>query len=56
MEQLEKKIEYLEKEKKSNNIIIHGLKEGEKTNTELIKYVEEKFITELNISIEAAET
>ncbi|XP_063547574.1 uncharacterized protein LOC134755025 [Cydia strobilella] len=55
VDQLEKKIEYMEKEKKSNNLIIHGLQEREKTTTELIKYVQEKFLTELNISIEAAD-
>ncbi|XP_063394702.1 uncharacterized protein LOC134679684 [Cydia fagiglandana] len=50
---LEKKVEFMEKEKKSNNIIIHGLCESEKSTTELINHVQEKFLTELNISLEA---
>ncbi|XP_063364563.1 uncharacterized protein LOC134653153 [Cydia amplana] len=55
VEQLEKKIEFMENEKRSNNLILHGLQEGEKTTTELIKNVQEKFLTELNISIEAVD-
>ncbi|XP_063370852.1 uncharacterized protein LOC134659154 [Cydia amplana] len=52
---LEKKIEFMENEKKNKNIIIHGLNEGEKSMIELIKKVQEQFLTELNISIEASD-
>ncbi|PZC75915.1 hypothetical protein B5X24_HaOG205308 [Helicoverpa armigera] len=52
VENLEKKVEYLEREKKSNNIIIHGLLEDEKNTSELLEKTKNLFLTELDISIE----
>lgn len=51
VEKLESKIEYFEREKKSNNIIIYGLREGEKSTTELIKYTKQIFQEELDITL-----
>lgn len=51
IQKLENKIEYLERDKKSNNIIIYGLKEGEKSTTELINYTKQKFQEELDITL-----
>ncbi|CAB3262176.1 unnamed protein product, partial [Arctia plantaginis] len=51
LEKLESKIEYLERDKKSNNIIIYGLKEGEKSATELINFTKQKFQEELDITL-----
>lgn len=51
IQKLENKIEYLERDKKSNNIIIYGLKEGEKSTTELINLTKQKFQEEFNITL-----
>ncbi|GBP15862.1 Craniofacial development protein 2 [Eumeta japonica] len=51
VENLEKKVEYLEREKKSNNIIIHGLLEEGKSTLELLENLKKMFIDELGISI-----
>lgn len=51
IESLENKIEYLERNKKNNNIIINGLKEEGKSTTELLKNTSEKFHKELGIII-----
>ncbi|CAH2102768.1 unnamed protein product [Euphydryas editha] len=55
IEKLESKIEYLERNKRSNNIIIYGLKEDEKSTTELLKITRQKFYEELGITIEEFE-
>ncbi|CAH0399454.1 unnamed protein product [Chilo suppressalis] len=52
LESLEKKIQLLEKDKKSNSIIIYGLKEGEKFITDLLENAKQKFQEELDIKIE----
>lgn len=52
VENLEKKIEFLERDKKGNNIIIYGLKEGEKSTRELIENAKNKFQKELNLVLE----
>lgn len=49
---LEKKVELLERDKKSNNIIIHGLEEREQSTLDLIKCVNKLFLEELGITIE----
>lgn len=51
VEKLEKTIEYLENDKKRNNIIIHGLKEEERSTLDLLKNVRKYFLDELGISI-----
>ncbi|XP_028037693.1 uncharacterized protein LOC114248605, partial [Bombyx mandarina] len=55
VELLEKKIETLERDKKNNNIIVHGLKEGEKTTEQLLKNIKEVFLKTLNINIQDCE-
>ncbi|CAH2096958.1 unnamed protein product [Euphydryas editha] len=52
IENLEKKVEYLERDKKINNIIIHGLKEDEKSIPELLNKVKKHFSDELNFTLE----
>lgn len=52
IENLEKKIQYLERDKKTNNIIIHGLKECEKSTHELLSDVKKLFSDELNFTLE----
>nr|XP_037871000.1 uncharacterized protein LOC119629390 [Bombyx mori]XP_037871614.1 uncharacterized protein LOC119629555 [Bombyx mori] len=52
VENLEKKIEILERDKKTNNIIIHGLTEDEKSTPELIDKVKDTITKELGIAIE----
>lgn len=52
---LEKKIEILEREKKSNNIIIHGLEEQEQSTIDLIKCIKKLFLDELGITLENQE-
>ncbi|CAH2092405.1 unnamed protein product [Euphydryas editha] len=49
---LEKEIEFLKREKRSNNIIIFGLEESEKSTSELFQNVKENFRRDLNIIIE----
>lgn len=44
-------IHFLEREKKSNNIIIHGLLEDEKNTSELLEKTKKLFLTELDISL-----
>ncbi|GBP27422.1 hypothetical protein EVAR_17124_1 [Eumeta japonica] len=48
-------IEYLKKEKKSNNIIIYGLEESEKSISELFQTVKEIFKRDLNVCVEESE-
>ncbi|GBP14745.1 hypothetical protein EVAR_9646_1 [Eumeta japonica] len=48
-------IEYLKKEKKSNNIIIYGLEESEKSISELFQTVKEIFKRDLNLCVEESE-
>lgn len=55
VENLEKKVEYLERDKKNNNLIIHGLKEEEKSTPDLLKMVKQCFSEELNITLEEYE-
>ncbi|GBP69809.1 hypothetical protein EVAR_51972_1 [Eumeta japonica] len=52
---LENEIEYLKKEKKTNNIVIYGLKEREKSILELFQSVKEIFKRDLNLSVEENE-
>lgn len=52
---LEKEMEYLKREKKANNIIIFGLEEGENSTSELLKSVTVTFKEDLNINIESSE-
>lgn len=52
---LENEIEYLKKEKRTNNIVIYGLVESEKTTFELIHIVKETFKRDLNLSVEENE-
>lgn len=55
VENLTKKVELLERDKKSNNIIIHGLAEEEKSTLDLIEYIKKCFLDELDITIEKYE-
>lgn len=48
---LEKEIEHLKREKKSNNLIIHGLEEGEISTNELFQNIKEKLRIDLNINL-----
>lgn len=52
---LENEIEYLKKEKKSNNIVLYGLEEREKSILELFQTVKEIFKRDLNLSVEENE-
>lgn len=52
VEKLEKKVELLERDKKSNNIIIHGLAEKEQSTLGLIECIKKCFLDELGITIE----
>ncbi|GBP15296.1 hypothetical protein EVAR_92288_1 [Eumeta japonica] len=52
---LENEIEYLKKEKKTNNIVIYGLEEREKSILELFQSVKEIFKRDLNLSVEENE-
>ncbi|GBP25975.1 hypothetical protein EVAR_84534_1 [Eumeta japonica] len=51
VEKLQNEIAYLKKEKRSNNIVIFGLKEGESSASELILKVREVFQIDLQIHI-----
>ncbi|XP_053592966.1 uncharacterized protein LOC103579024 [Microplitis demolitor] len=55
LEKLENKVQLLEKDKKSNNIVIYGLKEGKKSVTELLETTRQKLHEELNIKVENSE-
>ena len=48
---LKSEIEYLKKERKSNNIVIYGLEESENSTIKLLDVVNEIFKTDLNISV-----
>ncbi|GBP07185.1 hypothetical protein EVAR_92087_1 [Eumeta japonica] len=52
---LENEIEYLKKEKKTNNIVIYDLEEREKSILELFQSVKEIFKRDLNLSVEENE-
>lgn len=52
---LEKEVEYLKREKKSNNIIIFGLEEKEKSTSELLRSIQKEFKDEINVTIEESE-
>lgn len=52
---LEKEVEYLKREKKSNNIVIFGLDESEKSTSELFQNVKKIFKGDLNITLEENE-
>ncbi|VVD06145.1 unnamed protein product [Leptidea sinapis] len=52
---LENKVELLERDKKSNNIIIHGLHEEETSKLQLLKNVKKRILDELHIRIETVE-
>lgn len=51
VEKLEKKVELLERDKKSNNIIVHGLAEKEQSTLDLIECIAKCFLDELGIPI-----
>lgn len=53
IETLGKKIEYLEKEKKKNNILFFGLEEKENSSLQLLQRVQEIFKEDLKINLEA---
>lgn len=53
IEILEKKIEYLEKEKKKNNILFFGLEEKEHSSSELFQEVQKILKTDLKIILDA---
>lgn len=55
VEKLEKKVEFLERDRKGNNIIIHGLAEQEQSALDLIKRIKKCFLDELGITIEIHE-
>lgn len=52
---LEKEVEYLKREKKSNNITIFGLEESEMSTSELFQSVKENLKEDLNMTIEENE-
>nr|XP_021189846.1 uncharacterized protein LOC110375883 [Helicoverpa armigera] len=52
---LESEIEYFRKEKKSNNVVIYGLEEREKSSLELFRIVTEIFKRDLNLPVEENE-
>lgn len=52
IEKLEQKIEYLEREKKKNNILFFGLEEKEKSSLELFQTVQEIIKEDLKIILE----
>ncbi|CAB3254305.1 unnamed protein product [Arctia plantaginis] len=52
---LEKEIEHFKREKKSNNLIIFGLVEGENSTAELFQIIKENFKRDLNIKLEENE-
>lgn len=55
LENLEKEIEGLKRDKKQKNIIIFGMKEDEKSTQELIQKVKTTFKTDLDINFEEYE-
>lgn len=55
IEILEKKIDYLEKEKRSKNILFFGLEEKENSSSELLQTVQEMFKSDLKIALGANE-
>lgn len=52
---LENEIEYLKRDKKQNNIVIFGLKEGEESTSGLIQEAKKIFLRDIKINIEAFE-
>lgn len=52
---LEKEIEYFKTEKNTNNIVLYGLEESEKSTLELLNIVKETFKRNLNLSVEENE-
>lgn len=52
VESMEKKVERLEKDKKRNNILIHGLEEKENSTLDLIINIKNCFLKELDITLE----
>ncbi|XP_014370105.2 uncharacterized protein LOC106720052 [Papilio machaon] len=52
---LEKEVEYLKREKKSNNIVIFGLDEDEKSTSELFQTIQKVFKSDLNMILEENE-
>lgn len=55
VEQLENKVGLLERDKRNNNIIIHGLAEQEQSTLDLINCIKEHMLEELGITIESYE-
>lgn len=52
VEKLEKKVEILERDRKRNNIIVHGLKEREQSTLDLIKCFKNLLSDEIGINLE----
>lgn len=52
VEKLEKRVEILERDKRSNNIIVHGLAEKEHTTLDLIEHIGKSFLDEIGITLE----
>lgn len=52
VESLERELDYLKREKKSNNVIIFGLKEEEKSKLELLQKIKLKLNDNLSIKLE----
>uniref|UniRef100_A0A2A4JJB3 Endonuclease-reverse transcriptase n=1 Tax=Heliothis virescens TaxID=7102 RepID=A0A2A4JJB3_HELVI len=55
VEELEKRVELLEREKRSNNIIVHGLAETEHTTLDLTEYIGKYFLNEIGVTLEKYE-
>lgn len=53
--ELKEEVEYLKREKKTNNIVLFGLKEGENSFTQLLEKVKKAFKEDLDIDIEGWE-
>ncbi|XP_013180641.1 PREDICTED: uncharacterized protein LOC106127160 [Papilio xuthus] len=52
VEKLEKEIEYLNRDKRNNNIIVYGVEENERSDLELLEEVKNTFKNDTNIDID----
>ncbi|XP_013175473.1 PREDICTED: uncharacterized protein LOC106123605 [Papilio xuthus] len=52
VEKLEKEIEYLNRDKRNNNIIVYGVEENERSDLELLEEVKNNFKNDTNIDID----
>lgn len=55
LEKLEKELEYLKRREKSNNIIVFGLEEKEKTSFELLQKIKRNLKQDINIEVDDCE-